>query len=88
MTQQESSFTTDEAIRLDVFLTQQLGQTRNQIAQLIEQECVSVDGKATAKAGLKLKPSQKVTIRFPEQKSTPAQKIDFDVEILFEDDDS
>lgn len=87
MTQEESSFTTDEAVRLDVFLTQQLAQTRNQITQLIEQNCVSVDGKATAKSGLKLKPSQKVTIRFPEQKSTPAQEIDFDVEVLFEDDD-
>jgi 23S rRNA pseudouridine1911/1915/1917 synthase len=87
LTQEESQFTTDEAIRLDVFLTQQLGQTRNQIAQLIEQECVTVDGKATAKAGLKLKPNQKVHIRFPEQKSTPALQIDFDVEILFEDDD-
>jgi 23S rRNA pseudouridine1911/1915/1917 synthase len=85
--QEESTFTTDAAIRLDVFLTQQLGQTRNQISQLIEQECVTVDGKPTAKPGLKLKPSQNVHIRFPEQKSTPAQKIDFDVEILYEDDD-
>ena len=87
MTQEESSFTTDESVRLDVFLTQQLAQTRNQIAQLIEQNCVSVDAKATAKSGLKLKPNQKVTIRFPEQKSTPAQEIDFEVEVLFEDDD-
>lgn len=87
MTQEETLFTTSEAVRLDVFLTQQLSQTRNQIAQLIEQNCVSVDGKATAKAGLKLKPDQTVAIRFPEQKSTPAQEIDFDVEILFEDDE-
>ena len=87
MTQEETIFTTEEAIRLDVFLTQQLAQTRNQISQLIEQNCVTVDGKATAKSGLKLKPDQKVAIRFPEQKSTPAQEIDFDVEILFEDDD-
>ena len=87
MTHEETIFTTKEAIRLDVFLTQQLGQTRNQITQLIEQNCVTVDGKATAKSGLKLKPLQQVSIRFPEQKSTPAQEIDFDVEILFEDDD-
>ncbi|MGD9654752.1 MAG: RluA family pseudouridine synthase [Sulfuricurvum sp.] len=87
MRQEESYFTTDEAIRLDVFLSQQLGQTRNQITQLIEQECVEVDGKATAKAGLKLKAAQTVSIRFPEQKSTPPQEIDFDVEILYEDDD-
>lgn len=87
MLPKESHFLTEESVRLDVFLTQQLGQTRNQITQMIEQNCVSVDGKATAKAGLKLKPSQNVTITFPEPKSTPAQEIDFDVEILFEDDD-
>lgn len=87
MTQETSQFITEEAIRLDLFLTQKLGQTRNQIAQLIEQNCVSVDGKATAKSGLKLKPSQEVSIRFPKPKSTPAQEIDFEVEVLFEDDD-
>lgn len=87
MTHEESHFTTDEAIRLDVFLTQCLGQTRNQITQLIEQNCVTVDGKPTSKSGLKLKPSQNVHIRFPEQKSTPALEVDFEVEVLFEDDD-
>lgn len=87
MTQAKAHFTTDTAVRLDVFLTQQLGQTRNQITQLIDQECVSVDGKATSKAGLKLKEGQTVYIIFPEQKSTPALEIDFDVEILYEDDD-
>ena len=87
MSQKEAYFTTEETVRLDVFLTQKLEQTRNQITQLIEQNCVCVDGKETAKAGLKLKPQQNVHIRFPEQKSTPAQEIDFDVEILFEDED-
>lgn len=77
----------DEAIRLDLFLVQKLGQTRNQISQLIEQDCIRIDGKATSKPGLKLKPQQSVEITFPEAKSTPAQVIDFDVEVLFEDDD-
>jgi 23S rRNA pseudouridine1911/1915/1917 synthase len=80
-------FTAEEAIRLDVFLTHSLQQTRNQITQLIEQNCITVEGKPTAKAGLKLKPSQSVAVTFPEQKSTPALEIDFEVEILFEDDD-
>jgi 23S rRNA pseudouridine1911/1915/1917 synthase len=84
---EQSHFITEEAIRLDLFLAQQIGQTRNQITQMIEQNCVTVDGKSTAKSGLKLKPSQNVTITFPKQKSTPAQEIDFDVEILFEDED-
>ncbi|MBN2869773.1 MAG: RluA family pseudouridine synthase [Campylobacterales bacterium] len=84
----EELFTVDEeAVRLDVFLSGQLGQTRNQISQLIEQNAVTIDGRATAKAGQKLKIGQSVAVVFPEAKSTPPQAIDFDVEILFEDDD-
>jgi len=84
----EQLFTVDEeAARLDVFLSQMLGQTRNQISQLIEQDAVTIDGKATAKAGQKLKVGQSVAVLFPEPKSTPPQPIDFDVEILYEDDD-
>ncbi|MFZ2890100.1 RluA family pseudouridine synthase [Sulfuricurvum sp.] len=87
MSQKEAHFTVEEAVRLDVFLTQKLEQTRNQITQLIEQNCVTVDGKPTLKAGLKLKLLQKIYIRFPDQKSTPAMEINFEVEVLFEDDD-
>ena len=87
MQRENVTFITDETIRLDLFLTQMLSQTRNQIVQLIEQNAIIVDGKATAKAGLKLKPNQSVSIIFPEAKSTPAHIIDFDVEVLFEDDD-
>lgn len=85
---QEKSFTVaDDSIRLDVFLTRELEQTRNQITQLIEQNAVFVDTKGITKSGLKLKSGQIVHIVFPEAKSTPAQTIDFEVEILFEDDD-
>lgn len=84
----EKLFTVDEeAVRLDVFLSQQLEQTRNQISQLIEQNAVTIDGKPTAKSGQKLKSGQTVAVVFPEAKSTPPQPIDFDVEILYEDDD-
>ncbi|MDD5051592.1 MAG: RluA family pseudouridine synthase [Sulfuricurvum sp.] len=77
----------EESIRLDLFLAGKLEQTRNQITQLIDQNCIHINGKATAKSGLKLKPGQSVYIAFPEAKSTPAQVIDFEVEVLFEDDD-
>jgi 23S rRNA pseudouridine1911/1915/1917 synthase len=81
-------FTVDEeAVRLDVFLSRELGQTRNQITQLIGQDAITVDKKATSKAGQKLKIGQTVTVTFPEAKSTPPQPIDFDVEILYEDED-
>lgn len=87
MKQEEVFVVEDDAVRLDLFLSQRLGQTRNQISQLIDQKCIEVDGKATSKAGQKLRSGQSVSIRFPEAKSTPPQEIDFDVEVLYEDDD-
>lgn len=87
MSRDETSFIADRPVRLDLFLVEQLGQTRNQIAQLIEQECIKVDNKPTAKPGLKLKAGQTIGLVYPEVKSTPAQSIDFDVEILYEDED-
>lgn len=87
MIPKEAYFITDETVRLDLFLTRVLGQTRNQITQLIDQNSVYVDGKATTKAGLKLKEGQTIRILYPEPKSTPAQQIDFDVDVLYEDDD-
>lgn len=87
MSRDQISFIADRSVRLDLFLVEQLGQTRNQIAQLIDQECIKIDGKPTSKPGLKLKEGQTVLLTYPEVKSTPAQAIDFDVEILYEDDD-
>lgn len=87
MQRENVSFIVDEAMRLDVFLTQKLSQTRNQIVQLIEQNAIVIDGKPSAKAGLKLKENQTVAVYFPKMKSTPAHIIDFDVDVLFEDDD-
>lgn len=76
-----------DTTRLDIFLSSELGVTRNQVAQLIKQNAVQVDAKSISKPGVKLKVGQEVVITFPEQKVTPAKTIDFDVEILYEDDD-
>ncbi len=72
--------------RLDKFLASKLEQTRNQIEQLIKKECVKVDGKTCSKTGLKLKAEQSVEVEFPEVEKKEAQAIDFDVEVLYEDD--
>jgi 23S rRNA pseudouridine1911/1915/1917 synthase len=81
------TYTVEEAMRLDAYLSKALGETRNQIAQLIKQDAVSVDGKATSKPGLKLKGGELLHVTFPEVISQEAQAIDFDVEILYEDND-
>ena len=84
---QSSTYTVDTAARLDAFLSSELGVTRNQVAQLIKQETVTVDGKSVTKPGLKLKGGENVTVTFPEAKETPPLEVDFDVEIVYEDDD-
>ena len=77
----------DNKERLDIFLASKIGQTRSQIAQLIKQECVYLDDKLITKPGVKLKPEQKVRVEFPKAKKEEALDVDFDVEILYEDDD-
>ncbi len=73
--------------RLDTFLASQIGQTRSQIAHLIKQDCVWIDGKKVSRPGVKLKINQTVKVEFPEAKKEEALDVDFDVEILYEDDD-
>ena len=76
-----------DAQRLDVFLASKIEQTRSQVAQLIKKNCVYVDEKVVARAGVKLKVGQTLRVEFPKAKVAKALEIDFDVEILYEDDD-
>jgi len=81
------SYVCNLAERLDTFLASEIGQTRSQVAQLIKQGCVWVDGKKVPRPGVKLKVNQTVKVEFPEAKKEKALDVDFDVEILYEDDD-
>jgi len=73
--------------RLDTFLTAKIGKTRSQIAALIKNGAVYIDEKKVARPGVKLKVGQQIRVEFPEVKESQAQAVDFDVEILYEDDD-
>lgn len=75
--------------RLDVFLSSQLGISRNQISNLIKSEAVRVDGVVQSRPGYKLSAGELVHIDYPAPapQQTSAQRLDFDVEILYEDDD-
>ncbi|NPA60295.1 MAG: RluA family pseudouridine synthase [Epsilonproteobacteria bacterium] len=77
----------DEVQRLDTFLASKIGQTRSQITLLIKQKVVFIDDKLVSRPGVKLKLSQTVRVEFPKPKQEKALDIDFDVEILYEDDD-
>ena len=88
------SYVCQEPQRLDTFLATEIVDTRSQIAQLIKQEAVFVDGKKVARPGVKLKLGEEVVVHFPEAKE---ESLDFDfeaevswakdVEIMYEDDD-
>lgn len=75
--------------RLDVFLSSQLGISRNQISSLIKSEAVRVDGVVQSRPGYKLSAGELVHIDYPAPapQQTSAQRLDFDIEILYEDDD-
>ncbi|WP_294966817.1 RluA family pseudouridine synthase [Sulfurimonas sp.] len=81
------SYVCDNSERLDTFLASQIGQTRSQIASLIKNNSVFVEEKKVTRPGVKLKAGQSVKVNFPEAKESPALAIDFDVEVLYEDDD-
>ncbi|MBS6152303.1 MAG: RluA family pseudouridine synthase [Campylobacter gracilis] len=75
--------------RLDVFLSSQLGISRNQISNLIKSTAVRVDGAVQTKPGYKLSVGELVHIDYPAPapQQTSADRLNFDVEILYEDDD-
>jgi 23S rRNA pseudouridine1911/1915/1917 synthase len=74
--------------RLDKLLQEHLHQPRNQVEQFIKTHGVTVDGKVTHKCGLKLKGHETITYQLPpEPEPDKPLPVDFDVEILYEDDD-
>ena len=79
------TFTCNIATRLDTFLAQTLDETRNQVAGLIKRDAVCVDDKIVSKPGIKLKGGEVIRVTFPQAESKEALDIDFDVEILYED---
>jgi len=80
------NFIVFEESRLDKFLSEKLEESRNQIEQLIKKEYVKVDGKTITKTGYKLKEDQEVFVDLPIIKESKDFEVDFDVEIIYEDD--
>ena len=80
------SFEVQEAGRLDKILTIELEESRNQIEQLIKEGLVSVNGKTVLKTGKKLLSGDMIAYSFKDVVPKEPVLIDFDVEILYEDD--
>ncbi|MEA2049321.1 MAG: RluA family pseudouridine synthase [Campylobacterota bacterium] len=82
----KKEFIADTQERLDIFLSKKMDETRNQIDHLINKGCVEVENKKKAKSGLKLHIGQKVVVNLPKVVKQDALKVDFDVDIVYEDD--
>ena len=77
----------DKNIRLDKFLSEKLNVSRNQIEQLIKKEAVKINNSVAKKGGIKLKEKDIINITLPQKNETKSKKVDFDIPILYEDDD-
>ena len=80
-----NSFTTTVSGRLDKILALQLEVSRNQIEKLIKDGLVSVNGKTITKTSFKVEEGDEIAYEFKEAEKRVAPPIDFDVEILYED---
>lgn len=82
---EKKEFIVTKPNRLDIFLSDQLEVSRNQIEQLIKKNFVNVENKQKAKSGLKLQMGQKVTVHLPDVTKEETLEVDFTVEIVYED---
>jgi 23S rRNA pseudouridine1911/1915/1917 synthase len=73
--------------RLDQFLGASMQIARNQVEQLIEKGCVCVDGKVIVKKSYKLSLGNALTINLPQAPVFDNVVVDFDVPVLYEDDE-
>lgn len=80
------SFTCDEQIRLDVFLSKHLQLPRNQIINFIRKVGVKINHIHVNKSSYKLQQNDIVEVQFLDAKEQKNEyEIDFDVSILYED---
>jgi 23S rRNA pseudouridine1911/1915/1917 synthase len=80
-----NTFTATVSGRLDKILATQLDVSRNQIEKLVKDGLVSVNDKTIIKNSFKVSEGDRVSYIFKEAEKRVAPPIDFDVEILYED---
>ncbi len=73
--------------RLDKVLSLELQQSRNQIEKLIRDGMVEVDGSVIQKPSFRIESGEKIRYSFKEARKRSISDIDFDIDILYEDDD-
>ncbi len=79
------SFQSEGSGRLDKILSQTLEVSRNQVEKLIKDGLVSVNGKVVSKPSFKVAEGDEVAYVFKEAEKRKPIEVDFDVEVLYED---
>jgi len=79
-------FNVENGGRLDKVLSQYLNKSRNQVEQLIKEGLVQVNGKVVRKTSFKVISDDRVEYKFKEAIPKEKVEVDFDIEVLYEDD--
>ena len=80
------TFRVTHAGRIDKIIATKLEVSRNQVEKLITAGLVTLNGTPVTKTSLKVNDADEISYRFKEAIPTEAKPIDFEVEILYEDD--
>ncbi len=80
-----NTFNATIAGRIDKILAKELDVSRNQVEKLVKDGLVSVNGKNITKTSFKVTEGDEVSYTFKEAEKREPVEIDFDVEVLYED---
>ncbi len=82
------TFVSKKNARVDIVMSKELSLTRSQVEKFIKTVGIEVNGKITNKSSTKLQVGDTVTYLFKDMVEEKSEyKVDFDVDILYEDDD-
>ena len=80
-----NTFKTESSNRIDKILATELNVSRNQVEKLVKDGQVAVNGKTVTKTSFKVVEGDEIAYAFKEAQKRVVPPIDFDVEILYED---
>jgi len=80
-----NTFKVNTSGRIDKILASELAVSRNQVEKLVKDGLVSVNGKTISKTSFKVVVGDEVAYTFKEAEKRVVPPIDFDVEVLYED---
>ena len=80
-----NTFKSTTSSRIDKILAKVLDVSRNQVEKLIKDGLVTINGKTVIKTSFKVVEGDKISYEFKEAQKRVVPSVDFDVEVLYED---